>query len=168
MSEYLDLVEAQLTELTEKGAHQRLRARRPRLPSRGTGIPGPDGQRPPRRRNEALAFLAAAAVVVAVVAIVLVNVHSGKPQRTSAAAARTGTPTATAATGRASTAPYTVTQTTTASAPPAPTLQAAVVHGDQRADVVARRVGAVHVRWPAATVRRDPAHDGRRHNVEPG
>lgn len=84
MSDYLDLVEAQLTELTDKGAHLRLWARRPGLsglPGRGAGSSGPEGPRPPRRRNEALAFLAGFAVVAAVVAIVLVNAHPAtKPQ----------------------------------------------------------------------------------------
>jgi BNR/Asp-box repeat len=79
MNDYLDQVEAQLTELTERGAHQRLRARRP--------IPGGGGPRPPRRRSEALALLAAAAVAVAVVAIVVFNVGTGKPNRTAAPAA---------------------------------------------------------------------------------
>ena len=75
MNDYLDRVEQQLTQLTERGAHQRLRARRPALGRAGAGA-GSGGPRPPRRRNEALAFLAAAAVVAAVVAIVLVNAHT--------------------------------------------------------------------------------------------
>lgn len=80
MNDYLHQIEAQLTELTERGAHQRLRARRP-----GPGR----APRPPRRRSEAFAFLAAAAVAVAVVAIVVLNVGTSKPRRTSAPAAAT-------------------------------------------------------------------------------
>ena len=87
MSDYLDLVEAQLSELTEKGAHQRLRARRPAL---GGGGAGGDGPRPPRRRTEVLAFLAAAAVVAAVVAIVLVNAHHSTPTHANASSAGLG------------------------------------------------------------------------------
>ena len=103
MSDYLDLVEAQLTELTEKGAHQRLRARRPGL---GGGGAGGDGPRPPRRRTEALAFLAAAAVVVAVVAIVLVNAHHSTPTHNNASPAASGP-------AHSTTTPiYTVTTTT--------------------------------------------------------
>lgn len=78
MNDYLDQIEAQLAELTERGAHQRFRARRP-----GPGR----APRPPRRRSEALAFLAAAAVTVAVVAIVVLNVGSGASHRVSAPAA---------------------------------------------------------------------------------
>ena len=100
MNDYLDRVEAQLTELTEKGAHQRLRARRPALgrsaggAGTGTGLgagtgAGPGGPRPPRRRNEALAFLAAAAVVAAVVAIVLVNGHHSTTGGSNASAGHT-------------------------------------------------------------------------------
>ena len=78
MNDYLDRVEAQLTELTGRGAHQRLRARRPAL----AGTRGPrEPRRPrgPRWRSEALALLAAVAVVGAVVGIVLVNAHTSKP-----------------------------------------------------------------------------------------
>ena len=49
VSDYLDRVEAQLTALTESGAHQRLRARRPRWPRR-RGQTGPGG--PGRRAGE--------------------------------------------------------------------------------------------------------------------
>jgi photosystem II stability/assembly factor-like uncharacterized protein len=90
VNDYLDRVEAQLTELTEKGAHQRLWARRGALGRAGAGAgAGTGGPRPPRRRNEALAFLAAAAVVAAVVAIVLVNAHHSttSPSNASSAAA---------------------------------------------------------------------------------
>ncbi|MBV8945759.1 MAG: hypothetical protein JOZ95_10070 [Solirubrobacterales bacterium] len=99
MSDYLDRVEAELTELTEQGAHQRppgasRGARRSprRSPSRsprGSAAPRSraGGPRPPRRRSsEAFALLAAAAVVASVVAIVLANVHHNKPGRTAAAA----------------------------------------------------------------------------------
>lgn len=97
MNDYLDRVEAQLTELTEKGAHQRLRARRGSLGRAGAGAGGP---RPPRRRNEALAFLAAAAVVAAVVAIVLVNAHhSTTGQGNASSAAPTTSHSATRTTG---------------------------------------------------------------------
>ena len=115
MSDYLDLVEAQLTELTEKGAHQRLRARRPGL--RG-GAAGGGAPRPPRRRNEVLAFLAAAAVVIAVVVIVLVNAHPGSHSG-GAPAARTSTGSTSAATHPTTTPTTThpITTPTTASLP---------------------------------------------------
>ena len=108
MNDYLDRVEAQLTELTEKGAHQRLWARRGGLGRAGAGA-GPGGPRPPRRRNEALAFLAAAAVVAAVVAIVLVNAHHSTTGDTDASAAAAST------THSATTSTQTSTGTTTAS-----------------------------------------------------
>jgi hypothetical protein len=84
MNDYLDQVEAQLTELTEHGAHRRLGARRPGYGGAGGGGRRP---RPSRRRSEALALLSAFAVAAAVVAIVVLNVGSGKPRRTSATAA---------------------------------------------------------------------------------
>jgi photosystem II stability/assembly factor-like uncharacterized protein len=106
MSDYLDRLEAQLTRLTEQGAHQGMRARRAAPPRRRAG-----GPRRPRRSSEALAFLAAAAVVAAVVAIVLGNVHPGKPQPTAA-----GTKPSSAA----QSGPSTVTPPkTTTAAPPA-------------------------------------------------
>jgi BNR/Asp-box repeat len=83
VNDYLDRVEQQLTALTERGAHQRLRARRPALGRAGAGA-GSGGPRPPHRRNEALALLAAAAVVAAVVAIVLVNAHHSTTSHSSA------------------------------------------------------------------------------------
>jgi photosystem II stability/assembly factor-like uncharacterized protein len=86
VSDYLDQLEAQLRQLTEQGAHQRMRARRPAPPRRQAG-----GPRPPRRSSEIFAFLAAAAVVAAVVAIVLENVHPGKPQPTAATASHSNT-----------------------------------------------------------------------------
>jgi photosystem II stability/assembly factor-like uncharacterized protein len=86
MNDYLDQVEAQLAELTDRGAHRRLRARRPGLG--GGGNPS-GGSRPPRR-TEALALLSAAAVAIAVVAIVVLNVGTSKPQRTSAPATASG------------------------------------------------------------------------------
>ncbi len=79
MNDYLDRVEAELSRLTEQGAHRRLRARA------GEAVGG-GGSRPPRRGTEALAFGSAVAVVAAVVAIVLLNVHTGKPHRTAAPA----------------------------------------------------------------------------------
>jgi hypothetical protein len=84
MNDYLNQIEAQLAELTDRGAHRRLRARRP-----GLGGPGrrPDGPRPPRRRTEALAFLSAAVVAAAVVAIVILNAGTSSPRRASAPAA---------------------------------------------------------------------------------
>jgi len=85
VNDYLDRVEQQLTALTERGAHQRLRARRPALP--GTGGPtGPRGPRGPRRRSEALPVLAAAAVVAAVVAILLINAHHSTSSHSGATA----------------------------------------------------------------------------------
>ncbi len=94
MNDYLDQIEAQLTELTEQGAHRRLRARRPSL----AGGSGPRGPRPPRRRSEALAFLIAAAVAVAVVAIVVLNVGTGAPRNTSAPAVASASHTTTTTT----------------------------------------------------------------------
>ncbi|HEY1517460.1 MAG TPA: hypothetical protein VGF91_13645 [Solirubrobacteraceae bacterium] len=110
MNDYLDRVEAQLTELTEKGAHQRLWARRGGLGHDRAGA-GPGGPRPPRRRNEALAFLAAAAVVAAVVAIVLVNAHHSTTGQTNASSAAPGT----SHSATTSTSAQTSTTTTTAS-----------------------------------------------------
>jgi hypothetical protein len=101
VSDYLDLVEAQLTELTEKGAHQRLRARRPALGGRAGG----DGPRRPRRWTEALVFAAAAAVVAAVVAIVLVNAHPASKAHSVPPATRTTTPTHSATTPPHTTTP---------------------------------------------------------------
>ena len=86
VNDYLDRVEAQLTELTERGAHQRLRARRPALARATGGAREPRRPRGPRRRSEALAFLAAAAVVAAVVGIVLVNAHTSKPHHVPSSA----------------------------------------------------------------------------------
>ncbi len=113
MNDYLDRVEAQLTELTERGAHQRLRARRRALV--GSGGRPPRRPRGSRRLSEALALLAAAAVVAAVVGIVLVNAHTSKPRSvpTSAPAgerSKTATtahhaPTTTTAASRTATAP---------------------------------------------------------------
>ncbi len=95
MNDYLDRVEQQLAALTERGAHQRLRARRPALGRASAGA-GTGGPRPPRRRNEALAFLAAAAVVAAVLAIVLVNAHhSASPHSNPSVAAGSTTRSAT-------------------------------------------------------------------------
>ena len=112
MSDYLDLVEAQLTELTEKGAHQRLRARRPGLHGRGAGNSGSGGSRPPRPRSEVLAFLAAAAVVIAVVAIVLVNAHPSARHTNASSAGHTTTGSPTTAT-HPTTTPTATTATTT-------------------------------------------------------
>jgi photosystem II stability/assembly factor-like uncharacterized protein len=117
MNDYLDQVEAQLAELTEHGAHRRLRARRPGL----GGAPRPPGSRPPRRRSEALAFLAAAAVAVAVVAIVVLNVGTGKPDRTSAAAAAAGRTSSTATTAQST---HSLTETLSVSPSPKPPLPA--------------------------------------------
>jgi photosystem II stability/assembly factor-like uncharacterized protein len=86
VNDYLDRLETQLSELTERGAHQRLRARRPAL---GGGDAG--GPKRPRRGTEALAFLAAAAVVAAVVAIVLVNGHSSPSDKNASSAGHTVT-----------------------------------------------------------------------------
>jgi photosystem II stability/assembly factor-like uncharacterized protein len=117
MSDYLDRLEAQLTKLTEQGAHQGRRAPRAAVtagPRRARRPHAPHGGRGPRRGSELLAVLAAAAVVVAVVAIVLGNVHTGKPQLT-AAGAKHSTPSHTS--GSTPATPHT---TTTAAPPPAP------------------------------------------------
>ena len=104
MNDYLDRVEQQLTALTERGAHQRLRARRPALGTAGGG-----GTRPPRRRNEALAFLAAAAVVAAVAGIVLVNSHHSTTSQSNAfSGAGSVTHSATTSTHTSSTTPAAV------------------------------------------------------------
>ncbi len=117
MNDYLDRVEAQLTELTERGAHQRLRARRPAL-TRGRGARRPRPPRGPRRFSEALAFLAAAAVVGAVVAIVLVNAHTSKPHSASSGAPTSARSKTTTTAKHAATATTTrATTTTTAVAP---------------------------------------------------
>ena len=116
MSNYLDLVEQQLSELTEQGAHQRLRARRPGL---GGAAAGGGAPRPPRRRNEVLAFLAAAAVAAAVVAIVLVNAHTSARHANSSSAGHSATA-STTTTPRApatSTTTHPITTPTTASLP---------------------------------------------------
>jgi photosystem II stability/assembly factor-like uncharacterized protein len=101
MSDYLDRLEAQLTQLTEQGAHQGRRPGRAVPPGGRTGAPpgppGPRGRRGrrgargPRRSSEILAVLAAVAVVAAVVAIVLGNVHRGKPHPTAASASHSTT-----------------------------------------------------------------------------
>jgi len=131
VNDYLDRVEAQLSELTEKGAHQRRRVRRgalagaPRSKPRGTpgGAQGPRprGPRGPRRLSEGLAFLAAAAVVAAVVGIVLVNAHSSKPHAVSSgapASARSKTSTTTAHKPSATTTGSTTTSAVLPTAPP--------------------------------------------------
>ena len=92
MSDYLEQVEAQLTALTERGAHQRLRARRGALGRAGAGGPasgptGPRDPRTPRWRSEALAFVAAAAVVAAVIGIILVNGHHSTSSHSNASSA---------------------------------------------------------------------------------
>jgi len=88
MNDYLEELEAQLSELTERGAHQRLRARRP-----GFGGGGP---RPPRRRSsELVAVVAAAAVAVVVVAIIVLNVGSSPTQPTPASQRESATASAT-------------------------------------------------------------------------
>jgi hypothetical protein len=118
VNDYLDRVEQQLTALTERGAHQRTRARRPTLGRSGRG--GPTGPRGPRGLTEGLAVLAAAAVVAAVVAIVLVNAHHSTASHSNASAAAGGATHSAAAsthsgasTPAATTAPYAVTTTAT-------------------------------------------------------
>lgn len=112
MNDYLDQVEAQLTELTERGAHRRLRTRRPML--------GGGGSRPPRRRSEAFALLAAALVAVAVVAIVVLNVGTGTPHRTAAPAASTARHSNSTGSGGYSVTTTETTSTTTSSSTPLP------------------------------------------------
>lgn len=88
---YLDDVEAQLAELTERGAHTRLRARLPFGELRGApgGTGGPEGgQRGPRRRRELLTIVPAVLVTVAVVLIVL-SLGTGS-QHSNTASRRTG------------------------------------------------------------------------------
>jgi hypothetical protein len=113
VNDYLDRVEQQLTALTERGAHQRLRARRPGLAGPAGG--GPTGPRGPRRLTEGLAVLAAAAVVVAVVAIVLVNSHHSTSSHSGASEA------ASAVTHSATTSTHPKTTTQAAATPPKPT-----------------------------------------------
>jgi hypothetical protein len=117
VNDYLDRVEQQLTALTERGAHQRLSARRPALGHAGAGA-GAGGPRQPRRRNQALAFLAAAAVVAAVVAIVLVNGHHTTTSHSNASSAATSaTHSATTSTHASATAPAPPSNPTTPTAP---------------------------------------------------
>jgi photosystem II stability/assembly factor-like uncharacterized protein len=129
VSDYLDRVEAQLTELTEQGAHQG-RGRRPGradrpsriAPTNGAGRRGTGPHGPRRSRgSEALALLAAVAAVAAVVAIVLGNVHSAKPHQTAAKAAgqRTSTGSSSKATTPTKTGTGTGTPTQTAASLPA-------------------------------------------------
>lgn len=130
MSDYLDRIEQQLAELTEEGAHHRMRARRGAVSGRPTPPPRPRRQAPPPRRprrrrggarrfSEALALLAAFAVVAAVVAIVEANLHSGAPPHPTAASS----PAHSASTPhKTSTAPA----RTPPSAPPAAALPAQV------------------------------------------
>ena len=143
MSDYLDRVEAQLSELTEQGAHEgpapdgaRRPARAPlgrsavarsavarpprRAPRRPATPRGPRSPRGPRRwGSEALALLAAAAAVAAVLAILLGNLHGGKPRPTATTAASEHTTTKPAATTK-------TTSTTQAQVPPAGSLPATV------------------------------------------
>jgi photosystem II stability/assembly factor-like uncharacterized protein len=85
LADYLDTVEAQLAELTDRGAHRRLRARAP-IPTVGgrMTIPGTGG-RGPRFRTDVLALVAALAVTAAVVAVVL-SAGLGSHHPTGAAA----------------------------------------------------------------------------------
>jgi hypothetical protein len=123
VNDYLDRVEQQLAALTERGAHRRLRTRRPALGRAGAGA-GTGGPRPPRRRNEALAFLAAAGVVAAVVAIVLVNAHhSTSPHRNASVAGGSTTHSATTSThARATTHAATSNPATTTAPTSTPTV----------------------------------------------
>ncbi len=117
MNDYLDRVEAQLTELTERGAHQRLRARRPAL----AGTRGPREPRRPRgpgRRSEALALLAAVAVVAAVVGIVLVNAHTSNPHPVPSSAPAGEHATTSTTAHHTATTTTTASRTATAAAPP--------------------------------------------------
>jgi hypothetical protein len=123
VNDYLDRIEAQLTELTERGAHQRRRVRRGALPRVAPG--GPRRPRRPqgsRRLSEGLAFLAAAAVVAAVVGIVLVNAHSSKPHPVSSGAPATvrSTTSTTATHARTTTATASTTTTAPGAATPSP------------------------------------------------
>jgi photosystem II stability/assembly factor-like uncharacterized protein len=119
VSDYLDRVEAQLTDLTEQGAHQGGGSARPHAarPSRRAPVARPTrarrragAPRPPHRGSEALAVLAAVAALAAVVAIVLGNMSGGKPHQTATTAASRHT--STRATPRTKTAPLPTTQTT--------------------------------------------------------
>ena len=93
MNDYLDQLEAQLAELTERGAHRRLRARRPGARRAGFGSAG--GPPPPRRRgSEFIAVGAAAAVAALVVAIIVLNVGSS-PRHASPTADQNATATTT-------------------------------------------------------------------------
>jgi hypothetical protein len=93
VTDYLQTVEAQLAELTERGAHRRLRARvGVPVPRRGSAAGAPaggpgSGARPPRLRADLLAVGAAAAVTAAVVAIVIGigggPHHGGRASRTA-------------------------------------------------------------------------------------
>ncbi len=92
VEDYLETVERQLAELTEQGAHRRVRApslRRGRAPSLRRG-------RAPSLRREVLVAIPAVAVTLAVVAIVLLNAsparHVGAPARTAVTSASPSPP----------------------------------------------------------------------------
>ena len=120
MNDYLDQIERQLSELTEQGAHRRLRARRPGF----GGARSPGGSpRPPRRGSEALAILAAVAVAAAVVAVVVLNIGTGSPRRSSASAPTASSASGTTATGNTQSQPAPTVSTTTSSSTPSAYLQ---------------------------------------------
>ena len=168
---YLDDVEAQLAELTERGAHTRLRARLPfgelRSAPGGTGGPAGGG---PRRRRELLTIVPAVLVTVAVVLIVLTLGNASHHSNT--ATGRTGH-------GHRSSQPRHVTKrlgasthttaaaSSTTAGPPQPSgpvpagFSAPVVHGRRRHDLVAAGQGAVL----EPTVHLDSPHRRRRADV---
>jgi photosystem II stability/assembly factor-like uncharacterized protein len=82
MDDYLDKVEAQLAQLTERGAHRRLRVRMTAGAPLGRGARGAGGAggapSGPRLRSEALAVAAALVVALAVVAVVLGVNHASR------------------------------------------------------------------------------------------
>jgi len=95
--DYLDQVEAQLVELTERGAHRRLRARAGALAEGAGGVGGAGGGRGPRPRAGGLAFGMAILVVVAVVVVALGTLRSGSGSPASGSSHRRAHPTAPAA-----------------------------------------------------------------------
>jgi hypothetical protein len=88
MSDYLDNVEKQLAQLTERGTHRRPIPRttiiRPPRPGRRVSEPDPDNGRPSRsRRRDALVVVPALLVVVAVLVVVM-SLGSSGPTRGAA------------------------------------------------------------------------------------
>jgi hypothetical protein len=141
MDDYLNSVERQLAQLTEQGAHRRVRARfsragadAPPLGSAGADRRRAAGSgrhpRPPRRRADVLA-IGSAVLVTLVVAAVVINAGfgSGKPSSNKVSGtSRTGTATVTNP-ATTNTAPSTSSRTTTTTTTSAQTSASATASG---------------------------------------